>query len=148
MNGFHPRLIDLAVQVNQEMPQHIVRRVREALKTLKKDLKGSKVLIVGVAYKRNTDDVRESPALEIIQLLEREGAQVEFTDPYVHSLQANGTRLASRSLDAELLKSADCVLVVTDHSSVDYGFVAEHASVIVDTRNALKNCSGEHIHRL
>jgi UDP-N-acetyl-D-glucosamine dehydrogenase len=148
VNGFHPRLIDLAVQVNQEMPQHIVRRVREALKTLKKDIKGSKVLIVGVAYKRNTDDVRESPALEIIQLLEREGAQVEFTDPYVHSLQANGTRLASRSLDAELLKSADCVLVVTDHSSVDYGFVAEHASVIVDTRNALKNCSGEHIHRL
>jgi UDP-N-acetyl-D-glucosamine dehydrogenase len=148
VNGFHPRLIDLAVQVNQEMPQHIVRKVRDALKTLKKDLKGSKILIVGVAYKRNTDDVRESPAVEIIQLLEKEGAEVEFSDPYVRTLQANGTRLASRALDVELLKSADCVLVVTDHSSIDYKFVAEHASVVVDTRNALRNCSGEHIHRL
>jgi UDP-N-acetyl-D-glucosamine dehydrogenase len=148
INGFHPRLIDLAVQVNQEMPKHIVRRVREAMKPLKKDLKGSKILIVGVAYKRNTDDVRESPALEIIQLLEKEGAEVSFSDPFVPWLQANGTRLASRSLSEDELSTADCVLVVTDHSSVDYAYVAKHAPIVVDTRNALKDIPGSHIHRL
>jgi UDP-N-acetyl-D-glucosamine dehydrogenase len=148
VNGFHPRLIDLAVQVNQDMPKHIVRRVRDAMKPLKKDLKGSKILIVGVAYKRNTDDVRESPALEIIHLLEREGAEVGFSDPFVPYLQANGTRLASRPLDESEIAGADCVLVVTDHSSVDYAFLARHSAVIVDTRNALKDIPGNNIHRL
>jgi UDP-N-acetyl-D-mannosaminuronate dehydrogenase len=105
-------------------------------------------LVVGVAYKRNTDDVRESPALEILRLLEKEGADVRFTDPYVESLQANGTRLASRSLDEAEIRDADCVLVVTDHSSIDYEFVARHAKVVVDTRNALKNIPGENIQRL
>lgn len=148
VNGFHPRLIDVAVQVNQEMPSHIVRRVSEALKSLKKDLKGSKILIIGVAYKRNTDDVRESPALEIIQQLEAAGALVEFSDPLVGELTWNGTRTASRPLDAETLQGADCALVVTDHSSVDYDFVARHARVVVDTRNALKHIAGGHIVRL
>jgi UDP-N-acetyl-D-glucosamine dehydrogenase len=148
VNGFHPKLIDAAVQVNQEMPLHIVRKVREALKPLKKDLQGSKILIVGVAYKRNTDDVRESPALEIIHLLKQEGAEVRFTDPFVPQLAENGTRLSSSPLDEELLSGADCVLVVTDHSSVDYELVAKHATVVVDTRNALKDIPGENIHRL
>ena len=148
VNGFHPRLIDVAVQVNQEMPQHIVNRVREALKPLKKALEGSKILVVGVAYKRNTDDVRESPALEILRLLESEGADVRFTDPYVASLQTNGSCMTSRSLDEAELRDADCVLVVTDHSSIDYGFVARHAKVVVDTRNALKDIPGENILRL
>jgi UDP-N-acetyl-D-glucosamine dehydrogenase len=130
------------------MPKHIVRRVRDAMKPLKKDLKGSKILIVGVAYKRNTDDVRESPALEIIHLLEREGAEVGFSDPFVPYLQANGTRLASRPLDESEIAGADCVLVVTDHSSVDYAFLARHSAVIVDTRNALKDIPGNNIHRL
>ncbi|MBZ0267884.1 nucleotide sugar dehydrogenase [bacterium] len=148
VNGFHPRLIDVAVQVNQEMPMHIVRRVTQALKSLKKDLKGSKILIIGVAYKRNTDDVRESPALEIIQQLEAAGAEVEFSDPFVGEIASNGTRRSSRALDAELLAGADCTLVVTDHSSVDYGFIAQHARVVVDTRNALKHIAGGHIVRL
>jgi UDP-N-acetyl-D-glucosamine dehydrogenase len=148
VNGFHPRLIDVAVSVNQEMPHHIVKKVRDALKPLKKDLQGSKILIVGVAYKRDTDDVRESPALEIIQLLEKEGAEVEISDPFVAAVQANGTRLVSRPLDASLLEAVDCVLVVTDHSGVDYGLVARHGSIVVDTRNALKDIPGGHIHRL
>ncbi len=148
VNGFHPRLIEVAVTVNQEMPHHIVNKVREALKPLKKDLEGSKILIVGVAYKRDTDDVRESPALEIIQLLEKEGAEVEITDPFVATVQANGTRLVSRPLEAGLLERADCVLVVTDHSGVDYAMVARHGAVVVDTRNALKDIPGGHIHRL
>jgi UDP-N-acetyl-D-glucosamine dehydrogenase len=101
-----------------------------------------------VAYKRNTDDVRESPALEIIQRLEDEGAQVQFSDPFVTSLRSNGTRLQSRALEAGVIAGADCVLVVTDHSEVDYEFIAEHAAVVVDTRNALKDISGDHIHRL
>jgi len=148
VNGFHPKLIDAAVQVNQEMPRHVVRKVRETLKPLKKDLRGSKILIVGVAYKRNTDDVRESPALEIIELLKQEGAEVRFSDPFVPLLAENGTRLSSMPLDEEQLSGADCVLVVTDHSSVDWAFVAKHAPVVVDTRNALKDIRGENIHRL
>jgi len=148
VNGFHPKLIDAAVQVNQEMPRHIVRKVREALKPLKKELSGSKILIVGVAYKRNTDDVRESPALEIIELLKQEGAEVRFSDPFVPRLAENGTWLSSSPLDEEELSGADCVLVVTDHSSVDYELVAKHAAVVVDTRNALKDIPGENILRL
>jgi UDP-N-acetyl-D-glucosamine dehydrogenase len=148
VNGFHPRLIDVAVQVNQDMPGHVVRKVRESLAGLKKDLKGSKILIVGVAYKRNTDDVRESPALEIIQLLEAEGAEVSFTDPYVHSLHENGRRQASTPLDERSISGADCVLVVTDHSAVDYAMIARHANIVVDTRNALGALPGKHIVRL
>jgi len=101
-----------------------------------------------VAYKRNTDDVRESPALEIIQLLKQEGAEVGFSDPFVPALSENGTSLSSRPLDEAVISEADCVLVVTDHSSVDYELVAKHASIVVDTRNALKAIPGKNIHRL
>jgi UDP-N-acetyl-D-glucosamine dehydrogenase len=148
VNGFHPRLIDVAVQVNQEMPQHIVRKVTKALLPLKKVLQGSKILIIGVAYKRNTDDVRESPALEIIQLLKQEGAEVSFSDPFVPLLQTNGTRLDSVPLSEEVLSAADCVLVVTDHSSVDYEFIARHSNVVLDTRNAMKRILGTNIVRI
>ena len=148
VNGFHPRLIDVAVQVNQDMPGHVVRRVRESLAGLKKDLQGSKILIVGVAYKRNTDDVRESPALEIIQLLEAEGAEVSYTDPYVPHLHENGRRLASSPLDERTVSGADCVLVVTDHTAVDYPMIARHARIVVDTRNALGALPGKHIVRI
>lgn len=147
VNGFHPRLIDVAVQINQDMPKHVVRKVRESLEGLKKELKGSKILIVGVAYKRNTDDVRESPALEIIQLLEDEGAQVSFSDPYVSQIRENGRSLQSAPLEPATIADADCVLVVTDHSAVDYQLIANNASVVVDTRNALGRISGEHIVR-
>ena len=147
VNGFHPRLIDVAVQINQDMPKHVVRKVRESLDGLKKALKGSKILIVGVAYKRNTDDVRESPALEIIQLLEDEGAQVSFSDPYVAQIRENGRSLNSAPLDPATIADADCVLVVTDHTAVDYQLIANNASVVVDTRNALGSISGEHIVR-
>jgi UDP-N-acetyl-D-glucosamine dehydrogenase len=148
VNGFHPKLIDVAVQVNQEMPTHVVRKVAEALNSLKKPLPGSKILIIGVAYKRNTDDVRESPALEIIHLLKAAGATVEFCDPFVAELAVNGSMLPGRALDEATLSESDCVLVVTDHTSVDYAFVAEHAPIVVDTRNAMRNVVGRHIVRL
>jgi UDP-N-acetyl-D-mannosaminuronate dehydrogenase len=105
-------------------------------------------LIIGVAYKRNTDDVRESPALEIIQLLKQEGAEVSFSDPFVPLLQTNGTRLDSVPLSEEVLSAADCVLVVTDHSSVDYEFIARHSNVVLDTRNAMKRILGTNIVRI
>ena len=148
INGFHPRLIDVAVQVNQEMPRHVVTRVREALKATNRDVAGAKVLVVGVAYKRDTDDVRESPAVEILHLLAQEGAVISFSDPYVPFLAANGSRLASRPLDDAVLSAVDCVVVVTDHTSVDYERVAQLAPVVVDTRNAMRNVPGKHIVRL
>ena len=148
VNGFHPRLIDVAVQVNQEMPRHVVTRVRDTLVSLGKDLAGSKILVIGVAYKRDTDDTRESPAVEILQLLAAEGAQVSYSDPFVPFLQANGERLVSSPLDEKVIAAADCSLIVTDHSSVDYEMVGRHASVVVDTRNAMRKSSGKHIVRL
>jgi UDP-N-acetyl-D-glucosamine dehydrogenase len=148
VNGFHPRLIDVAVQINREMPAHVVRRVREALEGRGKSLEGSHVLVVGVAYKRDTGDVRESPAVEVIQLLEEKGVRVTFTDPHVPTLQANGTRLESHPLSPQLVRAVDCVLILTDHSDLDYDVLAGNAEVVVDTRNALKNLRGEHILRL
>ncbi|GJM45178.1 MAG: UDP-N-acetyl-D-glucosamine dehydrogenase [Gemmatimonadota bacterium] len=148
VNGFHPRLIDVAVQVNQDMPMHIVGKVADSLKALKKDLKGSKILIIGVAYKRNTDDVRESPALEIIQQLVAAGATVQFCDPFVAELSSNGTQILGSPLTESILAGVDCALIVTDHTSVDYEFVAKHAPVVLDTRNAMKNVVGAHIVRL
>ncbi len=148
VNGFHPRLIDVAVQVNQEMPIHVVARVRDTMQSRGLDLKGASILMIGVAYTRDTDDTRESPAVEILHLLRDAGATVSFSDPYVPVLSANGERLASRSLDDAVVREADCVIVVTDHSSVDYERVARHAKVVVDTRNALRNVAGDHIVRM
>jgi UDP-N-acetyl-D-glucosamine dehydrogenase len=148
INGFHPRLIDVAVQVNQEMPVHVVARVRETLQSRGKELAGSMILMIGVAYKRDTDDTRESPAVEILNLLREEGAEISFSDPFVPVLTANGERLVSRSLEDSVLHEADCVVIVTDHTSVDYERVARHAKIVVDTRNALRNVTGDHIVRL
>jgi UDP-N-acetyl-D-glucosamine dehydrogenase len=148
VNGFHPRLIDVAVQVNQEMPHHVVARVKDTLREQGRALAGSRVLVVGVAYKRDTDDTRESPAFEILDRLRQEGARVSYSDPHVPALNAGGGRLHSRPLDAGALSEADCVVVVTDHSTVDYELVARHAKVVVDTRNALRNVEGSHIVRL
>ncbi|MEZ5065318.1 MAG: nucleotide sugar dehydrogenase [bacterium] len=148
VNGFHPRLIDVAVQVNQDMPKHVVRKVEESLEGLKKGLKGSKILVIGVAYKRNTDDVRESPALEIIQLLEDAGASVSYSDPYVPSLFENGRTVTATPLTEDVVQAADCVLVVTDHAAVDYDLLAKNAKIVVDTRNAMGAFPGAHIVRL
>jgi UDP-N-acetyl-D-glucosamine dehydrogenase len=148
INGFHPRLIDVAVQVNQEMPVHIVTRVRDTLRSRGLGLSGAKILMIGVAYKRDTDDTRESPAVEILHLLRHEGASVSFSDPFVPVLSANGEKLASTFLDDATVRAADCVVVVTDHTSVDYEMVARHAKIVVDTRNALRHVAGDHIVRL
>lgn len=135
VNGFYPKLVDMAVKVNQEMPGHVLRRVRESLEPM--GLNGADVLVAGVTYKRNTADVRESPAVEIIQGLQAEGARVRITDPHIDSLTVGENTLPSYELTARLVEESDCVLILTDHSALDFELVARHAVRIVDTRNAL-----------
>ena len=141
---YETRFIDLADKVNSHMPHYVVQKVMDVLNDEGKALKGSRVLIIGAAYKADVDDVRESPAVHIIELLRKKGAEVSYHDPHVSRLQIElGDDLASVALDdgAEL-EAADCVVVVTAHSAIDWGLVAKRAAVVVDTRNALKHYDG------
>src|SRR5436309_3615025 len=143
-HGFDSRFIGLAEEVNSRMPEHVVTLVSDGLNDEQKSLKGSRVLLLGVAYKRDIDDVRESPALSIIDRLRAKGAQVHYHDPFVSELrfddahtEAGGEPLQSVLLTDEELSKADCCVIVTDHSPVDYGRVCALSKLIVDTRNAL-----------
>ena len=135
------RFIELAGEINTAMPEYVVGRLMEALNEKERSLKGSQVLILGVSYKRDVDDTRESPALRIMQLLGEKGARVEYHDPYVPRL---GTfrryvfNKESQELTASLLHSVDAVLILTDHSCFDYDFITRHSHLIVDTRNATR----------
>ena len=120
------------------MPEYWVGRVVDGLNEQGRAARGSKVLVVGVAYKKDIDDVRESPALDVIRLLQRRGAAVSYHDPHVGKLKDEAIDLASRPLTPETLAAADCVVIVTDHSDVDYGLVERCARLVVDTRNALE----------
>lgn len=135
--NYKTRFIDLAGELNTEMPLFWVRKVAERLNELGRAVRGSAVLVLGVAYKRDIDDLRESPALDIIKLLEGQGATVSYHDPYVPAFEEDGHRYLSVPLTAEAVASADCVMIVTDHSGVDYGLIQRHARSVVDTRNAL-----------
>jgi len=141
-NGFEARFIELAGQVNGYMPHHVISRVADALNRQRKSINGSRILILGVAYKANVADTRESPALEIIHLLRERGADVSYHDLHVPYLTVGGVHLKSCDLQADTGSVQDCVLIVTDHSAVDYRLVARTAPVIVDTRNALKGYDG------
>ncbi len=137
--GVNTRFIELAGEVNTAMPQYVVDRVAEALNDQQKPLKGSKVCVLGVAYKKDVDDPRESPAFTILEALQRRGAEVSYNDPHIPKLprmRHHGIRLESQTLTPEFLASQDCVLVVTDHSAYDFAEIARHARVVVDTRNA------------
>jgi len=135
--NYKTRFIDLAGELNTEMPVFWVRKVGDALNQLGKAVRGSSVLILGVAYKKDIEDLRESPALDIIRLLEQQGATVSYHDPYVPTFKEDGHGFTSVPLTADTIKAADCVMVVTDHSSLDYGLIRANARCIVDTRNAL-----------
>jgi len=135
--NYKTRFIDLAGEVNTEMPMFWVRKVADALNGVSRSVRGSTILILGVAYKRDIDDLRESPALDIIKLLEQQGAHVEFHDPHVASYLEDGKTVHSVPLTAERLKSADCVMVVTDHTAIDYRLVKRHARLVVDTRHVM-----------
>ncbi|HEU4870432.1 MAG TPA: nucleotide sugar dehydrogenase [Pyrinomonadaceae bacterium] len=143
-HGFDSRFISLAEEVNSRMPEHVVQLVADGLNDERKAMKGSNVLLLGVAYKKDINDVRESPALSIIDRLRAKGANVRYHDPFVAEVRfddahtdAGGEPLQSVSLTNEELKSADCVIIVTDHSEIDYKRVCSLAPLIVDTRNAL-----------
>ena len=134
--NYKTRFIDLASEINSEMPEYVVRKVARALNDDQRSVKGSRVLIMGIAYKRDIDDMRESPALDVMRLLEERGAQVDYHDPWVNSFTENGHTKAGVALTREVLERADAVVIVTDHSGVDYQLVADHAGLIVDTRNS------------
>jgi UDP-N-acetyl-D-glucosamine dehydrogenase len=146
---FSTRFIELAGEVNSNMPYFVVQRVAKALSGQEKPLKAAKILILGLAYKKDVDDPRESPALKIMELLTGEGAEVSYNDPYIPL--CGGMRrypdlnLASVPLSDQVLKGTDCVLLVTDHSAYDYAWIASQAPLIVDTRNAFKGLQGAHI---
>lgn len=135
--NYKTRFIELAGELNAAMPEYWIGKVAERLNDAGKAVRGSTVLVLGVAYKRNIDDIRESPALDVIRLLHQRGATVRYHDPHVPTLKEDGVDLASVPLTAATLEGADCVIVVTDHSAVDYGMVARHARAVVDTRHAL-----------
>jgi UDP-N-acetyl-D-glucosamine dehydrogenase len=140
--NYRTRFIELAGEINAEMPEYWVARVVDRLNDQGKAVRGSHVLILGVAYKKDIDDIRESPALDVIRLLHRRGADVSYHDPHVARLREDGLDLASRPLDAATLRGADCVVIVTDHSRVDYAMIAREAKVVVDTRHVLPRKAG------
>ncbi|MDQ2711431.1 MAG: nucleotide sugar dehydrogenase [Acidobacteriota bacterium] len=145
--GIEARFIELAGYINGRMPEFVVEKIQHALNDVSKPVRGSRIHIVGVAYKRDIDDVRESPALDIILLLERMGAVVSFSDPYVQQIRIDGHHLRSQEL-VPALDTADCVVIVTDHKNVDYRSVVDRSKLIVDTRNALKGFRSGKIVRL
>jgi UDP-N-acetyl-D-glucosamine dehydrogenase len=136
--NYKTRFIDVASEVNSEMPAFWVRKVAECLNSDSKALRGSTVLVLGVTYKPDIDDVRESPAMDIIRLLRQQGADVQYHDPYVPELVEDGELLTSVEFSAEMIQAVDCVIVVTDHSAIDFDVVGDNAKQVVDTRNALK----------
>jgi UDP-N-acetyl-D-glucosamine dehydrogenase len=135
--NYKTRFIDLAGELNTEMPHFWVRKLSEALNSQGKAVQGASVLVLGVAYKRDIEDIRESPALDIIRLLQGQGAQVTYFDPHVPRFREDGHEFRSVELTPERVAAADCVMVVTDHSSVDYRMIKRKAKLVVDTRNAI-----------
>ncbi|MBI1809408.1 MAG: nucleotide sugar dehydrogenase [Gemmatimonadetes bacterium] len=137
--NYKTRFIDLASEINSAMPDVVVEKVARALNDVSKAVKGSRALVLGVAYKRDIDDMRESPAFDVIRLLEERGATVVFHDPHVPKYREDGHERTGVALTDDELEKADVVVIVTDHRAVDYGRVVRHASLVVDTRNALAN---------
>jgi UDP-N-acetyl-D-glucosamine dehydrogenase len=145
--GIEARFIELAGYINGQMPHFVVEKVQNALNERGKPVKGAHVHILGVAYKRNVDDMRESPALDVMHLLKRRGARLTYSDPFIGKVQVDGLELAAVAPEAAA-GAADCVVIITDHTAFDYAALFEQAQLIVDTRNALKGFSSEKIVRL
>jgi UDP-N-acetyl-D-glucosamine dehydrogenase len=140
--GMPTRFIELAGEINTDMPHYVVHKVMEALNARRKSLNGSKVLLLGLAYKPDIDDVRESPSLELIELLKEGGAKVDYNDPYIrqtHKMREYDLKMKSVPLTASRLKSYDCVLISTNHSDYDYKWIVKNAKLVVDSRNATAN---------
>ena len=136
--NYKTRFIDLASEINSQMPDYVVEKVSHALNADRKSVNGSKILVLGVAYKPDIDDVRESPALDVIRLLEERGATVSFHDPFISSVREDGHVRHGVDLTPEIVAATDAVVVVTDHKKVNYQLVMDHATVIVDSRNVTR----------
>ncbi len=141
--GMSTQFIELAGEINTKMPEYVVHKVAEGLNEHRKPLKGSKVLVLGLAYKKDIDDLRESPSIELIELLRERGAKVDYNDPFfkqTHKQREHDLRMKSKPLTEAAIKSYDCVLIATDHSTYDYQWIVDHAQLVVDTRNATADC--------
>jgi UDP-N-acetyl-D-glucosamine dehydrogenase len=138
--NYKTRFIDMASEINSQMPAYVVEKVVLALNDERKALNGSRVLVVGVAYKRDVDDVRESPALDIMRLLASHGADVVYHDPHIPVVVEDGHEWRSVALSPTEVEAADVVVIVTDHRAIDYQTLVDRAALILDTRNATRNC--------
>ena len=137
--GIPTRFIELAGEINTDMPNYVIHRTMEALNDKRKSLKGSKVLVLGLAYKKDIDDLRESPSIELIELLKEKGAKVDYNDPYIpktHKQREHDLKMVSKKLTSRMLQSYDVVLISTDHSDYDYDWIVKNAKLVIDTRNA------------
>jgi len=142
---FPTKFIELAGEVNTEMPYYVIQRVMEALNSRKKSINGSRVLLLGMAYKKNVDDPRESPSFKLIEILREKGAEVIYNDPHIPKIppvRKYSFSMDSTELTKETLAAVDCVLLATDHSAYDYQFILDHADLIIDTRNAFNGLNG------
>ncbi len=145
---FHTRFIELAGEINLNMPYHVVQSTATALNKQRKSMNGSNILVLGLAYKKDIDDLRESPSLTIIELLQKEGATVSYNDPFFATVgRGRKYNLEMKNTPLDNLKQYDCVLIVTDHSSYDYAAIVEEANLVVDTRNATKGIQNPKIVR-
>ncbi len=143
--GMSTRFIELAGEINTAMPEYVIEHVARALNTVKKPLKDSRVLVLGLAYKKDIDDIRESPSIELIELLKKYGSKVDYNDPYIpntHKQREHDLRMKSVRLTAASLKRYDCVIIATDHSAYDYKMIVKNAKLVVDTRNACASVRG------
>lgn len=145
---FHTRFIELAADINEQMPYYVISRIMDALNARGKSLKGARVLVLGVGYKKDVADLRESPSMKLIQLLREKGADLSYNDPYVTEIQVAGNVMKSVEMDDKQLSSADCVVIATDHTCYDYQHIANKASLIFDTRGTTRKLKGRNIVRL
>ncbi|MEA4813150.1 MAG: nucleotide sugar dehydrogenase [Anaerolineaceae bacterium] len=141
--NYTARFIDLASEIDANMPRYVVNKIQDALNRYKKAINGSKVLIIGVTYKPNISDLRESPAIDITHLLLEKGAEVTYYDPYVPEIDQDGLLMQSEKDLVAAIENADCVAIITNHSKIDYAMVLEKSKVIFDARNALKDVPGK-----
>ena len=147
--NYHARFIGLADSVNSGMPAYVVQKVADALNEAQKAVNGSQVLVLGMAYKRDVSDCRESPAIDVVKELKARGAEVVFVDPWVEAFEMDGESLEKRDFTAENLAAADCVVVVTDHSDFDADLVVDSSKLVVDTRNLTRDHADRpHVFRL
>ncbi len=148
--GLHTRFIELAGEINSSMPEWVIGKLADALNERQQSLKGSKILVLGVAYKKDVDDMRESPSLEVMEILIAKGAEVHYSDPHVPRLpkmRSHNLHLDSVSLEADNIRQYDCVILTTAHTRFDYSLIAEHARLIIDTRAAFRAFKQENIVR-